>query len=1383
MSNGRRKNSHTPNIADTRTKKTGIISTDENSSTPSQVKSTCTRPRELRSSNKDECSSFSRASAARRSLGCTSQTWLDAVDELEAKYATSRPLSFVYDSESNSQLASYFSGPNKNHKVTSVAFRDLKYDQDALKLAKSICVNGPFDLNTYGFALDPVFDKSIRRWWAAQIKRLDGAESANSSEVSLREGDFIVKVNGKDARRKSSESLISSITDALLTPGTVVLSILRPSDIPKTLADFRNTAESGDKDSARQKVRSPSVSPMTPKTCIKNLYAFNTRSIGQKLAVELVKSAEGGFGISFATRDTMVSPTTDEPIFIDRIMPTGSAVQDGRLQFGDRLLAINNVEVSSFESALSQLRNIPVGKKATLLVSRQSEVLTNCLGGAASSESTTDDVPVCRTYTFKIPVPPPEAANSSIGIRFAFSEQPLMLHSPTEAELSLCEPGAMIGEVFPIDEQENNAAAQTQDLSGLYVQLIKPNSPADNGDASVRVGDRLVAVNGHNVVGRSLSEVADLLTSTIAACRAKSHKHRPTIKFTVNRFFQRKTQSERLARERNRDARPEATQSGKTKGHSTSSVPQSPKTPKKKTTVTIAERESERSSRPNGSTSHRTVDGQEKHNRSASVEPRGRSRKQTVDDSPVSPKRATSTFAREAIGRRSVSEKRHANMNATSFKFFNENVLPLRFADEHTSRLYSTMPSVRGVRQLRRAKQGRSSGPVKPVHGKDPIPTPPRAASRSLASSPDVLRTDVSQPTGSAFPRPITGRHAEDIPYEVTADNSSESYFERSVSYNQSLCNAVDTPNTPEKPQVPLPLEASKCAPGPPVLPSRFRPLLSSAGDTSSASSSSISAVSNSVPPQNSVDYVATLPRKSAKHRTSMRSTSPPPVPTRRTKAPTVTTASPTTDISPDYQMSLDRHLLSRGLSRVGCTKRDLTSSAMQHQKIIQDFMKHHRSGKRDKYSLLSDQAPSVAAIPSRSSHLVALKKVTSIPRPTSPPLNIVSSRANPQSLSPKPTPQVDSSAARVQTSPIPPPIQLFNAYVSPASAAPTKLHKQTNEAPHTILSSFSQPYSTLPVNQESTSSPTSPKAEKSDFFSSVAYPKSPKVFNSRQPKSAYLEEVETCLRKKHTSPNRCYALNESPFSSTSSTTTSSSSQTKLQNLRLVDHWQQPADPYFEKPSDTYRRRPLTSRLGHPTEECWLQPEDFPKPATVHPDLKDLVVQGTNERLPMPPPSSPTKIPRRPSSARYIHSPHTVVRSKSPAANRFANYECRPTSRGSFDDAGLHAVRSPGLIALSSIPRGAVSRQLSSPAARFEADYSGHCSRPSPTPPQYSRDYIFKERTSSRPHVPQLPVARNATYSAQTRSSRTPENWPRNAKQSARLPPTLSHRARPFTHL
>uniref|UniRef100_A0A0X3PBA1 PDZ domain-containing protein n=2 Tax=Schistocephalus solidus TaxID=70667 RepID=A0A0X3PBA1_SCHSO len=1309
MSNIKRKNSNTPNIADTRTKKTGVLSAEENLSISSPIKATPTRPRDFRPSSKDECTSFSRASTARRSLGSTNQTWLDAADELDTQYTTSRPQSFVYNLESSTHQTSYISGSNKNPKAKSKPPRDPKYDRDTLNLAKLIPVNGPCDLNSCGFALRPVFDESVNRWWAAKIKKRNGPNSANSSRIALREGDFIVKVNGKDVRNKSSESLVSSIIDALLTPETVVLSILRPSDIQKVLPveDFSNITKDDAKDSTEEP-RYYSASPMTPITCIKNLYAFNTRSIGQKLAVELVKSAEGGFGISFATRDTMVSPTTDEPIFIDRIMPTGSAVEDGRLQFGDRLLAINNVEVTSFESALSQLRNVPVGKKATLLVSRQNEV---CFKGTASGFTADDLVrPVCRTYTFKIPVPPPEAANNSIGIRFAFSEQPLMLHSPTEAELPLCEPGAMIGEVFPIDSQEDNAApVETQDFSGLYVQLIKPNSPADNGDASVRVGDRLIAVNGQNVMGRSLSEVAALLTSAITTCRARAHKHRPTIKFTVNRFFQRKSQSERLASERNRDVRPGATQSEQTKGHSSPSVPETSKTPRKKATVKIDEAGDERPSR---SDSRRTVDGQERQNRSASVDPCGRSRKQTADDSPRSPKRSSSTFTREAMGRRSVSEKRHANMDATSFKFFNENVLPFRVTDEHTSRLYSTMPSVRGVRQLRRAKQGRSSGPVKPVHRKDPLSTPPRAPSRSLASSPDILRTDARHPAGS------------DLLFDVSADQSSESNFAYSRSHNQSFRNALDTSNIHDKPGAPLPLEASTCAPGPPVLPSRFRSLLPSAGDSSSTTSSCLS---TSVPLQNSVDYVATLPRKSGKQ-----STSPPPVPARRTKIPTATTQSSSTDIPPDYQMSLDRHQLSRGLGRVNYTKRDLTSSAIQHQKIIQDFMKHHRSGKRDKYSLVSEQAASssvTTTTASPSSHLVTLKKVTSIPvRSTSPPSNFPSSKPNPQSFFPKPILQSNNSTTRIPTSPVPLPIQSFNAYISPTSEASPELHNEMKGAPDTVPSS-SQHHSTSSVCQVPTSPPLPPKTEASDFFSSVAYPKSPTVFSSRQPKSAYLEEVETCLRRKHTSPNGSLTVTcqqESPLSS-SSNTTSSSSQAKLRSQGRVEYRQQPTDPYLEKSSDSYRRRPLNSHLTHPTKECWLPPENFPKPASFPHDLKVFAAQDTGERLPMPPPNSLSKIPRRPSSARYIHSPHTVLRSKSPAVDRFVDSQNCPTSRGFFDDVGSRTMRSPRPPILSSIPQSSFSRQLSPPKSRFEADCLGHCSRQLPAPPRYARDYIFKE--------------------------------------------------------
>lgn len=45
------------------------------------------------------------------------------------------------------------------------------------------------------------------------------------------------------------------------------------------------------------------------------------------------------------------------------------------LQFGDRLLSVNGVQVTTFKDAMNALRSIPVGEKATLVFSRQEAVV------------------------------------------------------------------------------------------------------------------------------------------------------------------------------------------------------------------------------------------------------------------------------------------------------------------------------------------------------------------------------------------------------------------------------------------------------------------------------------------------------------------------------------------------------------------------------------------------------------------------------------------------------------------------------------------------------------------------------------------------------------------------------------------------------------------------------------------------------------------------------------------------------------------------------------------------------------------------------------------------------------------------------------------------
>ena len=92
------------------------------------------------------------------------------------------------------------------------------------------------------------------------------------------------------------------------------------------------------------KSRSSSPSPSASGTLTKKREAIiaptNTKKIGKRYDIELVKGPVG-LGFSITTRD---NPTGGpSPIYIKNILPKGAAVTDGRLKAGDRLL-----EVTSF---------------------------------------------------------------------------------------------------------------------------------------------------------------------------------------------------------------------------------------------------------------------------------------------------------------------------------------------------------------------------------------------------------------------------------------------------------------------------------------------------------------------------------------------------------------------------------------------------------------------------------------------------------------------------------------------------------------------------------------------------------------------------------------------------------------------------------------------------------------------------------------------------------------------------------------------------------------------------------------------------------------------------------------------------------------------------
>lgn len=90
-----------------------------------------------------------------------------------------------------------------------------------------------------------------------------------------------------------------------------------------------------------------------------------------------IQLGNDGLGFKLASRD---NPTgIANPIYVKTIFPKGSAVDDGRLQRGDRLLAVNSIDITKLglQETVSLLRETRVGDSVELCISRLSEGSTN----------------------------------------------------------------------------------------------------------------------------------------------------------------------------------------------------------------------------------------------------------------------------------------------------------------------------------------------------------------------------------------------------------------------------------------------------------------------------------------------------------------------------------------------------------------------------------------------------------------------------------------------------------------------------------------------------------------------------------------------------------------------------------------------------------------------------------------------------------------------------------------------------------------------------------------------------------------------------------------------------------------------------------------------
>uniref|UniRef100_A0A671RVW2 Disks large homolog 1 n=1 Tax=Sinocyclocheilus anshuiensis TaxID=1608454 RepID=A0A671RVW2_9TELE len=218
----------------------------------------------------------------------------------------------------------------------------------------------------------------------------------------------------------------------------------------------------------RDVTHSNAVEALKEAGCIVRLYVRRRKAVTEKIMdIKLVKGPKGlGFSIAGGVGNQHVPG--DNSIYITKIIEGGAAHKDGRLQIGDKLLAVNAVclEEVTHEDAVAALKNTP--EVVYLKVAKPTSVFMN-------DSYVPPDVTSCK-YAYLETYSRERAPESSDGKFGSFPEpRKIVLHRGTT------------GLGFNIVGGE--------DGEGIFISFILAGGPADLC-GELRKGDRIISVNG-----------------------------------------------------------------------------------------------------------------------------------------------------------------------------------------------------------------------------------------------------------------------------------------------------------------------------------------------------------------------------------------------------------------------------------------------------------------------------------------------------------------------------------------------------------------------------------------------------------------------------------------------------------------------------------------------------------------------------------------------------------------------------------------------------------------------------------------------------------------------------------------------------------------------
>ncbi|CAL8096554.1 unnamed protein product [Calicophoron daubneyi] len=503
------------------------------------------------------------------------------------------------------------------------------------------------------------------------------------------------------------------------------------------------------------------------------LNAFNTRTIGQKINIDLVKEFQNGLGFTLTSRDTQTTcMREDEPVYVKKILACGPAFKDGRLLIGDRLLSVNGTEAKNLEHVLSLIRSVRPGHTVHLVVSRQEGAAAE-LGSGVSKSSTDNTVSEgnnlpprpFRVFTYEYNVPSVNDTRGdvkpSLGVNFKWATQPSEVSSSA------------------FSSRRSYAPAP-----GLYVDSLLDDGLVTLGNRhTLQAGDRLVGVNGQSLEGLKAKSVVSILKDVLSSFeRSDRGPSSQIFSLTIHRYSAEDEEDEEESRGR-KSTRPvntitieDRTNSTLKRGDDVSNSDSSvriqpvPTDLRRRSSVHIRQitRDLSDGDSDQGDDGSSDVDlGDMVDHFSRRSSGSVASRYQSV------PPRGSSgmiRFDREGFARRSVSEKRHAHVDATQYAFYQNQILPSRYKmPEEVDKQYSTMPTARRLKMHRERMAAAAAlaggygpaGPVKAVYTTDfGLPessefNPSKPTSGAVCQLPS-LRPDTprsSTPTSGRFRR------------------------------------------------------------------------------------------------------------------------------------------------------------------------------------------------------------------------------------------------------------------------------------------------------------------------------------------------------------------------------------------------------------------------------------------------------------------------------------------------------------------------------------------------------------------------------------------------------------------------------------------------------